>query len=57
LIMLKENNGFLPYHDKSPADEIYKAFGMSKKTFKMAIGSLYKRKKIVIEENGIRLVK
>ena len=56
LIMLKENNGFLPYHDKSPADEIYKAFGMSKKTFKMAIGSLYKRKKIVIEPDGIRLV-
>lgn len=53
---LNENNGYLPYHDKTPADVIYKTFGMSKKTFKMTIGNLYRRKKIVIESEGIRLV-
>jgi predicted RNA-binding protein (virulence factor B family) len=56
LTLLKSNNGFLPYHDKSSAEEIYRIFGMSKKTFKMTIGDLYKRKKITIESEGIRLV-
>lgn len=52
---LKLANGFLPYHDKSPAEEIYSVFGMSKKTFKMTIGHLYRRKLITIEQDGIRL--
>jgi predicted RNA-binding protein (virulence factor B family) len=52
---IKSAGGFLPYHDKTPADEIYRVFGMSKKTFKMTIGTLYKRKLIKIEETGIRL--
>lgn len=56
LRLLNENNGFLPYHDKSLPDEIYDFFGMSKKTFKMTIGNLYKQKKIAIEEKGIRLL-
>lgn len=51
---LKRNGGFLPYHDKSPAEDIYRVFGMSKKTFKMSIGNLYRQKKILIEEKGIR---
>jgi predicted RNA-binding protein (virulence factor B family) len=54
--LLRNNSGFLAYHDKSPAEDIYRVFGMSKKTFKMTLGDLYKRKKIVIESNGIRLV-
>lgn len=49
--------GFLPFHDKSPADLINREFGMSKKTFKMTIGKLYREKKIIIETDGIRLVK
>lgn len=53
--MLKSNKGFLPYGDKTPADEIYKAFGISKKTFKMSIGNLYKQKKISITPEGIKL--
>jgi len=55
LNMLKENNGFLPISDKSESEEIYKIFGESKKTFKKAVGALYKKKKISIEEKGIRL--
>lgn len=50
---LGQSNGFLPYHDKSNADDIYAYFGMSKKTFKMTIGMLYKKKKIRIESDGI----
>ncbi len=56
LEILQNNNGYLPYHDKSPSDEIHSVFGMSKKTFKMVIGSLYKSKQIIIEQNGIRLL-
>lgn len=57
LSALNKANGFLPYHDKSSAEEIQKVFGMSKKTFKMSIGALYKQKKIVITNDGISLVK
>jgi predicted RNA-binding protein (virulence factor B family) len=54
LRLLRENGGFLPYHDKSDPDDIYKVFGMSKKTFKMTTGALYKQKKIAFTDGGIR---
>lgn len=47
--------GFTPLNDKSAAEEIYSAFGVSKKTFKKAVGDLYKKRLIVLEEGGIRL--
>jgi len=56
LRLLKENKGRLPYHDKSEPEEIYSFFGMSKKTFKMTTGRLYKEKKIRITDTGIELV-
>jgi uncharacterized protein len=55
LRLLKENNGYLPYHDKSDPEEIYLFFGMSKKTFKMTTGNLYRERKISFEKDGIRL--
>jgi predicted RNA-binding protein (virulence factor B family) len=55
LNLLKENNGFLPYHDKSDPEAIYEFFGMSKKTFKMTTGKLFKERKILFEKEGIRL--
>ncbi|MDI9320744.1 MAG: S1-like domain-containing RNA-binding protein [Phycisphaerales bacterium] len=54
--LLQENNGYLPYHDKSSPDEIYDFFGMSKKTFKMSIGGLYKEGKIQFTQTGIQLI-
>ena len=48
-------NGFTPYHDKSPAEEIYTMFGVSKKVFKQAVGDLYKQQLITIKPNGIEL--
>ncbi len=52
---LHKAGGFLPLHDKSPSQDIQRAFNDSKKSFKSAIGQLYKRGEITIEENGIRL--
>lgn len=54
LRLLQENNGYLPYHDKSTPEEIQEFFGMSKKTFKMTIGNLYKQRKIVFTQTGIK---
>lgn len=56
LTLLKVENGFLPLTDNSAPEEIYKALEMSKKTFKKAIGTLYRERKIVLEETGIRLL-
>jgi len=53
---LKEAGNFLPVNDKTDPIEISKTFGISKKNFKKAIGSLYKQRLITIEEDGIRLV-
>lgn len=46
--------GFLPFTDKSSSDDISARFGVSKKTFKRAVGTLYREKKIELEEGGIR---
>lgn len=54
--LLKENNNYLPYHDKSDPKDIYAFFGMSKKTFKMTIGNLFKQQKITLTQTGIQLV-
>ena len=55
LRLLSENNGYLPYHDKSDPQEIYDFFGMSKKAFKMTTGNLYKQQKITFTKTGIQL--
>ena len=52
---LKQEDGFLPLHDKSDPDEIKKRLAMSKKLFKKAVGGLYKDGIINLEEKGIRL--
>lgn len=53
---LKATGGFLPLHDKSSPETIKENLGLSKKSFKKAIGSLYKNKQIVIKEDGIELL-
>ena len=54
---LQKNNGFMPITDKSSPEDIYKTFKISKKNFKAAIGALYKKRFISLEDNGIRLNK
>jgi uncharacterized protein len=53
---LEKREGFLPLTDKSSPEEIYQTFKISKKNFKAAIGALYKKRMIALEENGIRLL-
>ncbi|MFK7781249.1 S1 RNA-binding domain-containing protein [Psychroserpens sp.] len=53
---LEDTEGFLPLTDKSSPEEIKDELEMSKKSFKKAIGSLYKQRLITIETDGIRLV-
>jgi predicted RNA-binding protein (virulence factor B family) len=53
---IKDNNGVLKLHDKSPAEEIYQALGMSKKDFKKGVGALYKSKLITLHSDCISLL-
>jgi predicted RNA-binding protein (virulence factor B family) len=55
LIALEKAGGFLPFHDGSSPEAIRGAFGMSKKAFKQALGGLYKNRRILIADDGIRL--
>lgn len=54
--VLRENEGFLPLHDKSDPEEIHKLLQISKKNFKKAIGTLYKKRLIKLEDKGIRIL-
>lgn len=55
LAELEKNGGFLAITDKTAPEEIYERFGVSKKKFKIALGGLYKRRLIVVGDDGIRL--
>lgn len=53
---LKKHDGRCDVGDKSPVEDIYKLFHVSKKVFKKAVGDLYKRRLITITDNSIVLV-
>jgi len=55
LVALKAHGGLLPLTDKSSPDEIADLLGLSKKSFKKAIGGLYKEGLIELTSEGIRL--
>ena len=52
---LKAEHGFLPFNDRTDAQLVQKEFAVSKRLFKMAIGGLYKKRLIRIDDDGIRL--
>jgi len=54
---LHANRGFLRLNDDSHPEDIKTVLRMSKKTFKKAIGTLYKQKLIEIKEDGIHLIR
>lgn len=54
---LEKSGGFIEVTDQSPPEVISRVFGMSKKKYKMALGTLYKQKRILLEPKGIRLKK
>ncbi len=53
---LKQNRGFLAVSDNTSPEMINALFGISKKNFKKAIGSLYKKRMITFASDGIRLI-
>jgi len=53
---LETHNGYLNLTDKSEPDDIKEALQMSKKSFKKAVGVLYKQHLIDIKNDGIYLV-
>jgi len=52
---LQYGGGYLAITDKSSPDIIKAKFGVSKKLYKKAIGSLYRKRKICIEADGVKL--
>ena len=52
---IKEHGGRIGLNDKSPAEEIYNTFGVSKKTFKKGVGDLYKKRLVTLHADGISL--
>lgn len=55
LATLHSHGGYMALTDKTPPETIYSLFGVSKKIFKQAVGGLYRQRRIVIEDAGIRL--
>jgi predicted RNA-binding protein (virulence factor B family) len=55
LLEILNKKKYIALTDKSAPEEIREAVGMSKKTFKQAIGNLYKQRLITLEESGIYL--
>lgn len=53
---LGKNDGTLYLTDKSSPEDIYECFRISKKLFKKALGSLYKRKLISLQDDKILLL-
>jgi predicted RNA-binding protein (virulence factor B family) len=56
LTELRASRGFLRLNDNSNPEDIKTVLKMSKKTFKKAIGHLYKEKLIEIKDDGIYLI-
>lgn len=52
---LRSKGGVAALSDKSPPEAIFRLFKASKKNFKRALGSLYKQRLIVIEDDFIRI--
>lgn len=55
LELLKANHGVLEIGDKSSPDKITALTGMSKKTFKKAIGGLYKKNLVLLDKEQVKL--
>lgn len=55
LARIEAAGGFLAVTDKTPPEQIYALFGISKKAFKQAVSALYRERRITIEDGGLRL--
>lgn len=57
LTIIQQFGGRIKVTDKSDPETIKEIFGMSKKTFKKAVGALYKKHLIILEEKAIAINK
>lgn len=57
LALLEKSGGVLSVGDSSSPEEIAAVTGLSKKSFKRAVGQLYKERRIILSEGGIKLAK
>lgn len=53
--LLGQGRGYLRLNDNTPAEEIQQRLKVSKKTFKQAVGQLYKAGKVELTPRGIKL--
>ena len=53
---LRSHDGVSTLTDKSPPDDIYQAYGVSKANYKKALGRLYKLRRIRIEKHQVKLL-
>ncbi len=53
---ITSRGGLLPFGDHTPPEEIRATFGISKRTFKQAVGALLRKRHIIITPDGIRKV-
>jgi hypothetical protein len=56
LQVLKTHGGAMAVSDKTPPEQIYALFGISKKVFKQTLGALYRDRRIAMDAAGIRLL-
>jgi predicted RNA-binding protein (virulence factor B family) len=56
LRVLERQGGSMAVSDKTPPEEIYRLFGMSKRVFKQTLGALYRDRRILMDEKGIHSV-
>ena len=56
LAFLKKNDGVSTITDKSPPEEIYNTYAVSKKAYKHAIGGLYRNRLITLSKEQITLI-
>jgi predicted RNA-binding protein (virulence factor B family) len=54
--VLKRHGGAMAVSDKTPPEQIYALFGISKKVFKQTLGALYRERRITMDAAGIRLI-
>ncbi len=56
LTFLVENKGFSELGDKSSPEDIFRQYRVSKASYKKALSKLYKKRKIIFEKDGVKLV-
>jgi hypothetical protein len=57
LEVLERHGGSMAVSDKTPPEQIYTLFGVSKKVFKQSLGALYKNHRILMDAAGIHALK